>query len=106
MTTGEGDGTGEGGVVTPLAGVINVAVGTDSLVEDEESLAGRDGGFLLDVGGCGGGRDGGGGLLEDEVMPREDVPVVSAARDWAKSCALVRGEAVFLEMARPCGRVW
>lgn len=45
ITSGEGDGTGEGGVVTLLAGVINVAVGTDSLAEDEECLAGTDGGF-------------------------------------------------------------
>lgn len=46
ITTGEGDGTGEGGVVTPLAGVIKVAVGTDWLVaEDEESLGGMEGGF-------------------------------------------------------------
>lgn len=52
MTMGDGDGTGEGGVVTLLAGVINVAVGTESLVEDEEeSLAGRDGGLGLDDGG-------------------------------------------------------
>lgn len=54
ITNGDGDGTGEGGVVTLLAGVINVAVGTDSLAEDEEEcLAGRDGGFRfgLDDGG-------------------------------------------------------
>lgn len=43
--------------------------------------------------------------MEDE-MPREDVPAVRAARDWANSCALVRSDAVFLEMAKPCGRVW
>lgn len=49
ITTGDGDGTGEGGVVTPLAGVTNVAVGTESLAEDEESLGGTDGG--LDEGG-------------------------------------------------------
>ncbi len=53
ITTADGDGTGEGGVVTLLAGVINVAVGTDSLAEDEECLAGMDGGFRfgLDDGG-------------------------------------------------------
>lgn len=52
MTMGDGDGTGEGGMVTLLAGVINVAVGTESLAEDEEeSLAGRDGGLGLDDGG-------------------------------------------------------
>lgn len=46
ITMGDGEGTGEGGVVTPLAGVISVAVGTESWAEeDEESLAGRDGGF-------------------------------------------------------------
>lgn len=47
ITAGVGDGTGEGGVVTPRAGVTNVAVGTDSLAEDEECLAGTDGGFRL-----------------------------------------------------------
>lgn len=48
MTTGDGDGTGEGGVVTLLAGVTNVAVGTDSLAEDEEEcLGGMNGGFRL-----------------------------------------------------------
>lgn len=35
ITIGDGDGTGEGGVVTLLAGVTNVAVGTGSLAEDE-----------------------------------------------------------------------
>lgn len=83
ITNCDGDGTGEGGVVTLLAGVINVAVGTESLAEDEECLAGRDGGFRfgLDDGGCGGGREGGGGLLEDEEIPREEVPAVRAASD-------------------------
>ncbi len=53
ITTGDGDGTGEGGVVTLLAGEINVAVGTDSLADDEWCLAGMDGGFIfgLDDGG-------------------------------------------------------
>lgn len=51
ITTGDGVGTGEGGVVTLLAGVIRVAVGTESLAEDEECLGGTDGGFGLDVGG-------------------------------------------------------
>lgn len=109
ITTGDGDGTGEGGVVTLLAGVINVAVGTESLALDEEveaeSLGGMDGGFWLQ-GGCGGGRDGGGGLLEDTERPMEEVPAVRAASDWAKSWAFLRGEAVFLVMARPCGSVW
>lgn len=81
ITTADGDGTGEGGVVTLLAGVINVAVGTESLAEDSECLAGMDGGFRLDEGGCGGGTDGGGGLLEDDEMPREEVPAVRAASD-------------------------
>lgn len=44
---GDGDGTGEGGVVTLLAGVTNVAVGTGSLAEDEECLGGMDGGAAL-----------------------------------------------------------
>lgn len=53
ITTGDGEGTGEGGVVTLLAGVINVAVGTASLAEDVESLVGTGGGitFGLDDGG-------------------------------------------------------
>lgn len=53
ITTSDGDGTGEGGVVTLLAGVINVAVGTVSLAEDEECFGGMDGGFRvgLDDGG-------------------------------------------------------
>lgn len=53
ITAGDGDGTGDGGVVTVLAGVINVAVGTDSLAEDEDCLAGTGGGFtvILDDGG-------------------------------------------------------
>lgn len=82
ITTGDGDGTGEGGVVTLLAGDINVAVGTDSLADDEECLGGTDGGFRLGLadGGCGGGRDGGGGRFRDE-MPREEVPAVRAASD-------------------------
>lgn len=53
ITTGDGEGTGEGGVVTLLAGEINVAVGTDSLADDEDFLAGMDGGLRvgLDDGG-------------------------------------------------------
>lgn len=47
ITTGDGEGTGEGGVVTLLAGEINVAVGTDSLADVEDCLAGIDGGFML-----------------------------------------------------------
>lgn len=116
ITSADGDGTGDGGVVTLLAGVTKVAVGTDSLADaedEEESLAGRDGGrwrfrlgLLDDDGGCGGGRDGGGGLLEDKEMPRVEVPAVRAASDWANSWAFLLGEAMFLEMARPCGSVW
>lgn len=45
ITTGDGDGTGDGGEVTPLAGVMSVAVGTDSEAEEEESLGGMEGGF-------------------------------------------------------------
>lgn len=44
--------------------------------------------------------------MEDEEIPREEVPAVRAASDWAKSWAFLLGEAVFLEMARPCGSVW
>lgn len=102
ITTGDGDGAGEGGEVTAPAGVTSVAVGTDSLAEDEESLGGTAGG--RDDGGRGGGRDGGGGLLEETTMA--EAPAESAASDWAKSWAFLRGEAVFLEMARPCGSVW
>lgn len=84
-TTGDGDGTGEGGVVTLGAGVTNVAVGTDSLAEDEDCLAGMGGGFALGLhcdGGCGGGREGRGGLLpEDEERAREEVPAVRKASD-------------------------
>lgn len=88
--------------MTLLAGVTNVAVGTGSLAEDEEeSLGGMDGG--LEEGGCGGGRDGGGGLFE---MAMEEAPAVRAASDWAKSWAFCRAVAVFLVMARPCGSVW
>lgn len=43
--------------------------------------------------------------MEDEEMPREDVPAASAASDCAKSWAFLLGEAMFLEMARPCGNV-
>lgn len=43
--------------------------------------------------------------MEDEEIPREDVQVVRAASDWAKSWAFTLGEAVFLEIARPCGSV-
>lgn len=45
ITTDDGDGTGEGGVVTLLAGVTSVAVGTKSVAEEEEEcLGGTDGG--------------------------------------------------------------
>lgn len=47
ITIGDGDGTGDGGVVTPLAGVTSVAVGTGSPPDNEECLAGMDGGFKL-----------------------------------------------------------
>lgn len=47
ITNGDGDGTGEGGVVTLFAGETNVAVGTDSLAEGKECLAGMGGGFGL-----------------------------------------------------------
>lgn len=47
ITTGDGEGTGEGGEVTLLAGEISVAVGTDSLADDEECLGGMDGGLTL-----------------------------------------------------------
>lgn len=109
ITRGDGEGTGEGGDVTVLAGETRVAVGTGSpgsaaaAVEDEEEeeccLGGTDGG-LVD-GGCGGGRDGGGGrpVGGPRVMP--EVPAVRTASDWAKSWAFLRGEAVFLEMAKP-----
>lgn len=43
--------------------------------------------------------------MEDKEIPREEVPAVSAASDWAKSWAFLLGEAMFLEMARPCGSV-
>lgn len=52
ITTGDGDGTGDGGEVTALAGVMSVAVGTESLAEDkaapaeeEDSLGGMEGGI-------------------------------------------------------------
>lgn len=44
--------------------------------------------------------------MEDAEKPMEAVPAVRAASDWAKSWAFLRGEEVFLEMARPCGSVW
>ncbi len=49
ITTGDGEGMGEGGVVTLLAGEISVAVGTDSLADNEDCLAGMDGGFRFEM---------------------------------------------------------
>lgn len=107
ITMGDGEGTGEGGEVTVLAGETSVAVGTGSPVaaaaeeEEECCLGGTDGG--LSEGGCGGGRDGGGGRAEEGggATAMAEVPAVRTASDWAKSWAFLRGEAVFLEMARP-----
>lgn len=49
ITRGDGEGTGEGGVVTPAAGVTSVAVGTDSPADDGAGVAAADGGFRSDV---------------------------------------------------------
>lgn len=110
ITMGDGEGTGEGGDVMALAGETSVAVGTGSPanaaageeeeVEEEECCLGGTDGGLAD-GGCGGGRDGGGGRPDGGPRPMAEVPAVRTASDWAKSWAFLRGEAVFLEMARP-----
>ena len=83
ITTGEGDGTGEGGVVTTVAGVTSVAMGTGRSACGASRLADRDG-------------------LSAEPEVRAEL-TLRAASDWAKSWAFLRGEAVLREMARPCG---
>lgn len=80
-----------------VAGVTSVPVGT--LEERGGGVAGGDRFFRLDEGGWGGG----GVRLEER--PREAVPEVRAARDWAKRAALRLEEEVLRDMACPWGSV-